>query len=500
MVCLRYFGAGIWHYFALPFLIPNLFRRLFGEGALTAALIPVYTEKLYEDKHAAELLARSVVTILIAILSVITLLGLGFISLCLHFMDLEAKSIQMLYLAAIMLPYMILICTVATLSGVLNVHRHFAAPAAAPIVLNLCIIIAVVFFREFFGESKMSQLYAVAMAVLAAGVLQLGLQIPALIRVRVRLRPRLVFRDEGVRRIIHLMTPMMVGISVVQFNVLLDSLMAYFLSATAESGPSFVLLGQQIAYPVEEGSLSDLYLSQRLYQLPLGVFGVALATAIFPSLTHQAVKKEFKAFSDTFTQGIRMAIFIAIPATVGLIWISRPLIQTVMEWGDSSFTSADTQRTVWTLLFYALGLMAYCLQQLVVRGYYAFQDTTTPVKVALYMVGMNLALNLVLIWPLGTGGLALATALCAMIQVAILLRLLIKRYGLDITKGVASTLVKTVLASMVMIGGCRVSLSLLDGSSSLVELVVILGTSLPLYGLTSLVLGNREVYALFRDR
>ncbi len=495
IVCLRYFGAAIWHYFSLAFLIPNLFRRLFGEGALTAALIPIYTETLHRDPQTAKHLVHSVVTLLFVILTGFTLLGVLLLGLLLQVVA-DGKTLLTLNLAMLMLPYMILVCLTATLSGILHVHRHFAAPAATPIVLNCCIIATVLFFKDWWGEDPWRQIYGVAFAVLVAGLLQLLLQVWPLWQAGVSLRLRFWFGDECLKKVMRLMMPMMMGMSVVQFNVLFDSLIAYFLSATDDAHTSFTLFGQLVAYPVREGSISYLYLSQRLYQLPLGVFGLALATAIFPLLSRCAVENKTEAFNTALAQGIRLVLFISLPATVGLILVGKPLVKVFFESGDSNFTPFDTEQTAWTLSFYALGLCAYCLQQLVVRAYYSFQDAVTPVKVALGAVGVNLVLNLILIWPLGTGGLGLATVIGATLQVTVLLVLLIRRKKIHFHHGIFACFCKSVIATGVMTAGCLLILGGVQPESAVAELVVILLSAVVFYGISAWLLKCPEFRSL----
>lgn len=496
MVCANFFSTAVWHYFTMGFTIPNFFRRLFGEGALSAALIPVYTEQLHQDKRKAAALAGSVVALLVIILSALTLLGEGVIYLYWKYSSGEPKTFLVLSLAAIMLPYMILICSTAVLGGLLNVHRHFAAPAAAPIILNLCLITAIVFFRDLLGSDPWRQIYIVALAVLGAGFLQLALQFPALRKAGVRLGGGFDFRQAALRKIVKLMGPMLIGLSAVQVNAYLDYLIAFFLSATEVSGDTFTIFGRVFDYPVAEGSVAHLWYAQRLYQLPLGVFGIALATAIFPFLSRHVTHKDYQSFSDTLAQGLRLVIFLALPASVGLILIRTPLVQVLFERG--AFKSQDTHQVALTLMFYSLGITAYFLQQLVVRAYYSFQDPVTPVKVAVRVIGLNLILNLSLIWPLGTGGLALSTAICAALQVGILLRTLLKRYDLSVTDKLGSTLLKTTLATAVMALGCQVTLSLLADASVLLKLITALSVSVVIFIGGSLLVRNPELSALLR--
>ncbi len=452
----RYFGAAILDYFYIPFLIPNLSRRLFGEGALTAALIPVYTEQLKQDPAKARLLARSVFTLLVIFLSIITIIGI-----CLIFALIYGgqeyftnKTLLMLSLAAIMLPYMILICSVAMVGGMLQVHRHFLAPAAAPVFLNIVIIAGVIFFSERFQFSgrfddiRWDQIYSAAWAVLVAGVIQFAIQVPALRKHGISLFPRFIFNEEPLRKIFRIMLPMIVGLAAVQINTLMDTVIAYLLRATPESGESFTLFGKTIAYPVFEGSVTYLFYAQRCYQFPLGVFGIALATAIFPFLSSCVVNNDIKGFGKQLNHGIRIVLFIGIPATIGLIIVSSTMVRAIFE--GNQFTETDTANTAITLVYYSFGITAYCLQQLVVRAYYSFKDSITPMKIAVRMIALNFLLNIILIWPLATGGLGLATTISAVLQSVILLFILVKRYELNIGGHIMPCIIKSCIASGIM--------------------------------------------------
>ena len=452
----RYFGPDIMHYFLIPFQVPNLSRRLFGEGALTAALIPVYTEELQNDPIKAKLLARSVISLLVIFLSAVTIVGLAVLAAFSFFGKdyYTSETMLMFKLTAIMLPYMIMICSVALVGGLLQVHRHFLAPAAAPIFLNTTIITGVVLFCNKVEsvsktyEPSWNQIYAVAWSVLAAGLIQFAIQIPALKKHKISLMPRMVFNEEPVKKVLRIMTPMLIGLAALQVNTVMDNLIAFGLSATPKTGESFNLLGYTINYPVMQGSVDYLYCAQRCYQFPLGVFGIALATAIFPFLSSCVVNDDMKGFGRQLNHGIRLTLFIAIPATIGMAIVSTPMVKAIFEGGK--FTQEDTVQTASTLVYYSIGITAYCLLQLVVRAYYSFKDSITPMKIAVRMIVLNFILNIILIWPLSTGGLGLSTAVSAMIQVIILFTILIKRYHLDISGDYLPCIIKSCIATAAM--------------------------------------------------
>jgi putative peptidoglycan lipid II flippase len=231
------------------------------------------------------------------------------------------------------------------------------------------------------------------------------------------------------------MGPMILGLTVTQINTLVDDIIA--LTFMTESGK-----------PLGYGSISYLYYAQRLYQFPLGVLGISLATAIFPVMSDDAARKNFDALTKTFARGIRVAVFVAIPATAGIYLVAKPLVSAIFEHGR--FERADTLIVAWTLSFYAIGLCGYFSQQLTTRAFYSLQDSKTPAKSAVIAVGANFVLNLTLIWFLGAAGLAAATALCSYLQVIILVRVLRKKLSCLILDGLPVTLVKTVVSTVIM--------------------------------------------------
>ncbi len=451
----HFFGAtALLDAWIIAFKIPNLARRLFGEGAASASLIPIYSEEIHKDPQQAKQLVNTVVTVLFVILAAMVLIGQGIIWGYYKFFSSTSDTRMVLSLSSIMLPYMLLVCMVAILAGILQVHRHFAAPAAAPIVLNICIIGSVLLTGWVFKIKAEQQVFFVAVAVLVAGVLQIAIQVPPLRSAGVSIRPGWQIHSDAFRKIIILMGPMIIGLTVTQINTLADDLIAWWLSSSTEKGLSFILLGRDIQYPLQRGSVSHLYYAQRLYQLPLGIFGISLATAIFPVMSSYAARKDFSGLCRTVSQGLRSTIFIAIPATIGLVVIARPLISLAFEHGE--FGANDTSMVAWTLLFYALGLSGYFAQQILTRAFYSMQDSKTPMRSALIAVIANIFLNLTLIWFLGTGGLALSTAICSYVQVVILvvfLRRSLRKRDSDasILDGFARTLVKTLAATLCMI-------------------------------------------------
>ncbi|MBN1258068.1 MAG: murein biosynthesis integral membrane protein MurJ [Planctomycetes bacterium] len=408
------FGAtgGVLDAFLLAFTIPNLFRRLFGEGALSSAFLPVFVDyRENRDPKEANRFAGAVLTALLLFLSGLVLVG---IFLCLGGAQLFAegsKHILTLRLTAAMLPFLIFICLAALGSGMLQSLRCFALPAAMPILLNLGFL-GVLGWITWYSPVKAPRevIFYVAAAVVAAGVAQLLILYLSLFFKGVRLWPVFSFRHEGLQKVLLALGPAVVGLAVFQINVLVDRLIAYLLCG--------------------EGAMTYLYLGNRLMQLPLGLFGVAMATVAFPELISHMSRKEWSPLFNKLSTSIRFLIFIMLPATAGLIALADPTIRMIFfEPDTNSFGEFQVYRTSVVMACYAPGLFFIALQQLLTRVFYAKGDYRTPVRITAVMVGLNLVLNLILIhapdlyrqWAYGEslrlneGGLALSTSICAML-------------------------------------------------------------------------------------
>ena len=446
----HFFGAGwLMTAWAMGFKIPNLTRRLFGEGAASASLIPVYSEELEHRPQQAGQLINTVLTVLFVVLAAVVLIGEGLIWGYYALFESRTGPRIGLALCSIMLPYMIFICTVAILGGILNVHRRFATPAAAPIVLNVFIIASMLLTGSVLDIKPEQQVFFVAAAVLIAGLVQIAIQLPSLRASGVSFRPAWEIHCEAFRKIIVLMGPMIIGLTATQLNALADDIIA--LSFMNEQG-----------YPLDFGSVSYLYYAQRLYQFPLGVLGISMAIAVFPVMSSEAARKDFGALAKTIAQSLRGVVFVAIPATAGIFLVAKPLVSAIFEHGAFAKPVASavlehgasqvshTSIVAWTLSFYAVGLCGYFSQQIVTRAFYSMQDSGTPMRSALAAVAVNVVLNLILIWYMGTAGLALSTAICSYLQVVILMVALRKRIGRSILDGFLLTLIKTLLSTVLM--------------------------------------------------
>ncbi|MBT6277452.1 MAG: murein biosynthesis integral membrane protein MurJ [Chromatiales bacterium] len=408
VVIAKMFGAGSGaDAFFVAFRIPNFLRRLFAEGAFAQAFVPILSEyKEQGDTDAVRDLVAHTAGLLGVVVLLVTSLGIvaapaliavfapGFVAAG---GDKLSLSVEML---RIMFPYLAFISLTALVGGVLNTYGRFGVPAFTPVLLNVAIISSALLLAPTLDEPVL----ALAWGVCAGGLAQLLFQVPFLARLGLLARPRLKRTHAGVTRILKLMAPAVFGASVGQINLLVDTLLASFLVT---------------------GSVSWLYYSDRLMEFPLGVFGVALATVILPRLSAEHATKDRAAFSETMDWALRWGLLIAIPASVGLAVLAGPLLTTLFQYG--AFTGSDVRMASLSLVAYSIGLTGFIFVKILAPGYFARQDTRTPVKVGLIAMGANILFNFCLVFTLAHAGLALATALSSMLNAGLLYRGLVAR-------------------------------------------------------------------------
>jgi putative peptidoglycan lipid II flippase len=401
MVIAHEFGAGA-HYdaFVIAFMIPHILRMLLAEGALSAAFIPLLAERLARGRELASRFAGNLLTVALIVFPAVVAVGVW---LAPHYIPFladgfsTAKQQLAVRLTILTFPFIMLVGLAAIAMGVLQSSGRFFAPAFAPVFFNLGLIAGALLIAPHLEPP----ILGLAWGVLLGGLGQLLFQIPFL-RGCLGLRLVLDLRDEGLRRLAGLMLPMVLGLIVVELNMLVDN---------------------KLASRLGDGNIASLQYALRLFQLPLGLFAIALATALLPQLSrHSADQANFVA---SLRQGLRLAAFILLPAIVGLVVLGRPIIALLFEHGR--FTPQDTARTLYVLRFLAIGLIGYGMSYLLTRAFYALKDTRTPVMVSALAVGLNIALDYLLIGPLGVGGLALATSIAGLAQLALLVLVLQRR-------------------------------------------------------------------------
>jgi putative peptidoglycan lipid II flippase len=393
---------------------------LFGEGALTASYLPVVTRELGEDRRRGWKLASVTFVGLGGVLVGVVLLGeLVFAGLAWCYRD-SPSTCLLLGLSAVMFPYLIFICLAAQVSATLHALNCFSLPALVPTLLNVCWLAGVWFAAPLLSTNPQLQAYILAGSILLAGVLQLAVQIPELRKLGFRFDFDWPASQATVREIMRALAPMAIGLAVMQVNALGDSLIAWGLTGTDDGPGTIVWLGDLVQYPFRQGAIAAMYFGERLYQFPLGILGMAVATSIFPALSRHAAQKAYQQLGNDLSAGLRLVLFLGLPAGAGLWLLADPLATLFYQHG-SRVTDFDMERVGRVVECYALGVWAFCATPVLIRGYYAMGNQHVPLRIALQTMAVNLAFNLVLIWPWAEAGLALSTSLAAIFQAIVLI-------------------------------------------------------------------------------
>lgn len=431
VVVANYFGASSSaDAFFVAFKIPNFMRRLFAEGAFSQAFVPVLSEyRSQRDLQSVQQLVNYVAGTLGSVLVAIVVLGVvGAPMLAALFapgfyvedggkFELAAQMLRITF------PYLLLISLTAFAGAVLNSYGRFAIPAFTPVLLNISLIGSAIFLSPLFDPPVL----ALAWGVMIAGCAQLIFQLPFMAQMRLLPKPRWGWNDPGVRRIMALMVPALFGVSVTQINLLLDTVLASFL---------------------QTGSVSWLYYSDRLAELPLGVFGIAIATVILPSLSRRHAGDSKKSFSSTLNWAMQTVMLIGIPAAVALFILAEPMLITLFHYG--ALSDRDVIMAAMSLRAYACGLLAFMLIKVLATGYFSRQDTKTPVKIGIQAAVANMIFNLLLIGPFDHVGLAAATAVSAFMNAGLLLYGLIKSDVFSWSPGWGMSIIRMLMANLVM--------------------------------------------------
>jgi putative peptidoglycan lipid II flippase len=435
MLMAQFVGAGFANdAFLIAWRLPNLFRALFAEGAFASAFVPMFNREVGREDGglpAALDFAEQILAILFPILLVFTILMMAATAPIVWAMTGgfpdggPDKFTLAVSLTRITLPYLALISLVSLLGGILNSVDRFWVNAAAPILLNICMITGLVFFR---GHSPVETAYTQAISVTLSGVAQLVWLMWACARAGTSLRIRRPRLNPKVRQLLHIIWPAALGAGAVQFNLLIStSLAARFLP---------------------QGAVSYLYYADRLNQLPLGLIGIGVGTAMLPGLSRQIAGGDTEGASTTQNRAIELSLVLTLPATAALMVAAFPIIQALLQHG--AFTAADTIASAQALAAFSLGLPAYILIKVLVPGFHARTDTRTPVRIALVAMLANLIGNLILIWPLQHVGLALSTAISAWVNAGLLYTTLHKRGLFRIDDRLKRVLIRLTLATVAM--------------------------------------------------
>jgi putative peptidoglycan lipid II flippase len=474
IVFARYFPVdGAYAAFLVAFKIPNLLRRLVAEGAFSLAFVPVMSEyKANKSQSELKDLIDHVAGYLGLILLIISIIGVVASPLIIMLVaagfegNENARPELATELLKITFPYIFFISMSAFMTGILNTFNRFAIPSFTPVLLNVVLIISAIWFAPMFDEP----VKALAWGVLFGGIAQLVFQLPSVWRLGLLPKPKFKKAHAGVKKIINLMLPAILGSSVAQLNLVLNTIIASFLLVE---------------------SFGWLYYSDRFVELPLALFGVAIGTVILPKLSKDFAQQEGAAFNKTMDWAIRLALIISIPAMVGLIVLAKPILATVINYGE--FTWHDTEMSSLSLMTYAFGLPAFILVKVLAPGFYSRQDTKTPVKIGIFSVFSNMVLSLLIVYPwyqagiVGPhAGLALAVALAGYINAGLLFYNLHKQKIYESHSSWFVFLLRVGLATLVMAGALLVIMP----TDSWWQTSTALWKSIWLFGLIILALGS----------
>lgn len=430
MILAQLFGAQAgMDAFIIAFKIPNFMRRLFAEGAFSQAFVPVLAEyqktrnhddiRLFIARIAGSL---SAVLTLITIVGVIAAPGIVFV-FAPGFGEDASRTLLATEMLRLTFPYLMLVSLTAMAGAVLNTYGYFGVPAITPVLLNICMITAAVYLSPHFEVPVL----ALAWGVLIAGIMQLLFQIPFLFHRKLLVKPRIMFKDEGVSRVLKLMVPALFGVSIAQLNLLIDTMFASFLKV---------------------GSVTWLFYTDRLTDFPLGVFGVAIATVILPHLSRRHAEQNVEHFSNALDWGLRLLLLIGVPAAIGLAVFSMPLIVSCFSYGK--FSAIDVLQTQKSLITLGLGVPAFMMVKVLASGFYARQDIKTPVKAGVWAMIINSILCALLIVPLAHAGLTLASSIAGYVNCGILIVIMYRRGFYKPSNGWLRFLLQLTFANAVM--------------------------------------------------
>jgi putative peptidoglycan lipid II flippase len=429
-----YFGAGDANdAFRVASRIPNLVRDLFAEGAMSAAFVPTFTRQLtVHGRERAWHLANSAINALLLVTGVLVLAGIVFAEplvrlLAAGYAEVPGKLELTVYLTRITIPFLSMVAVAAALMGMLNSLGHFFIPALSPAMFNVAIIVMSLTLIPIAPSLGLEPITIVAIATLVGGLGQVLIQWPPLRREGFRYRPVLDVHDEGLRRVLLLMGPGTIGMAATQINVFVNTVLA-----TGEG----------------TGAVSWLEFAFRLMYLPIGLFGVSIATAATPAISRMVAEQNLARVRSTLAGALGLMFFLNVPATVGLIVLAHPIVAVIFEHGE--FTAADTVATAAALQLYAIGLVGYSIVRIISPTFYALQRSRIPVMVSAGSVVVNVALNLALVRVMGYRGLALGTSITAIVNAAVQIFLLRRElHGLE-GRRIAASLARVLVASAIM--------------------------------------------------
>lgn len=483
--------------YGLAFQIPNLFRRLFGEGALSSAFVPVFTDTAEKSgfEKASKLLANAMALLAVFLIALMLIVEIGFCIFALMPGPQDRKLLMTF--ATIMFPYMVTVCLLALGSAALNCRGHFAFPAAAPIIFNIVGIIAAWWVTPILKGNLPGQLVIVAISVVVAGVIQLIAVLWLLKKSGFSIRPRLKPIEPGIGPILKLMMPILLGLGFLQISELLQTIISWNLTATA-AAPDINIFGWILHRPLTEGVITRVNAARGLYQFPMGVLAISLGVAVFPLLTRYAARNDFVNLKDSINRALRLALMEGIASGVGLYILAEPIVKVI--YARRNFSPADASQAAFVLKMYVLGMWSYCSYQILARSFYSLKDTMTPLKVSCALAGVNLLMLVTMVWIpwLGAGAFGLSTTLTFAMNACLLIYFLRRRLGLIGGRKVLFSVIRSSIASAVMAAVIYVIRWYLKGVADWVIVVTCVPVGVIVFFIAARLLGAAEIAELFK--
>jgi putative peptidoglycan lipid II flippase len=481
--------------YGLAFQIPNLFRRLFGEGALSSAFVPVFTETAEKDgfEKASKLLANAMALLAVFLTAVMLLVEIGFVVVA--FLPGPADRQFLMMLATIMFPYMVTVCLLALGSAALNCRGQFAFPAAAPIIFNIVGIIAAWWIAPILKGNLSGQLVIVAFSVIAAGLIQLIAVLWLLRKSGFSIRVRLTPIEPGIKQILKLLMPIVLGLGFLQISELLQTIISWNLTAT-DLSQNISIFGWVLHKPLTPGVITRVNAARALYQFPMGVLAISLGVAVFPLLTRYAARNDIVNLRDSINRALRLALMEGMATGVGLYILAEPIVKVI--YARRNFSPADAAQAAFVLQMYVIGMWAYCSYQILTRSFYSFKDTTTPLRVSCALVVVNLLMLVTMVWIpwLGAGAFGLSTAITFAINAVVLGYLLRKRLGLFGGRKILASVIRSVIATAVMSAVIYLLLLCMKGTPDWIVVVTCVPAGAVVFVGMAWLLGSPEIAEL----
>jgi len=483
--------------FVAAFRLPDVARRFFGDGSLGASFIPLFSQTWQTDRQKAWTLLSATLYWVFLYLFGFVLVGEFFCWIGIRYFSPDGRVSLTAQLLSLLLPYLILICMAAICSAALQALGRFSVSTFVPPILNIIWLGGLLVIIPFYATSPEKKCYLLSFCILIAGFLQFALHLPFLRKHGFRFHMNFSAVSPEIKKVFENFFPKIFGLTSIHLNVLSATCIAWFFSGGVNQSVHW--LGGIITYPLRTGSAATLYYSERMHEFPQGLIGLAIATAIYPLLSHHAAKKNYEALSEDLTLGLRIQFMLAIPAGCGLMLLADSLVHLLFQRG--AFRADDAERTADMVYWFGTGIWAFCALPIIVRAFYTLGDIRTPCQQGLIGLLLNIVLGLILVFPMQDQGLALAASLTAGIQSILLMSIFTQKHGHINFPELAASLTRICIASGIMTIILRMIIRSIPGTSSLDDLLQIaLCTIVGMFVFFTVhrSLGGRELGILFR--